>query len=328
MSVGSVLAGAGRAIKRGYEDWSANAGQPGPDYPVTPFEPGTVTTGAGILKLGASIAAARRRQGNYDYARQSREATLASDAAKTNAEIERLGAETRQANAQAEYLGRRSPEEALYDIPITLDDGTKVTVRLTGEQASKRDIAARGLRSLANYRGAQANYYNRSPGAGGGSALTNERQALELQSKDVDAQVDREATRMADSALARETGVLSGAATMNALGGVLKMNDDQAAHALRMTKQQLIKLRRDPALRQAWLDKRRAELISQHKAAIDQMPTVQQRRQKIGNRLNEIARLDSTQYNLFPNAAAADSAAGSSALDQAVQGLRDYVNGR
>jgi len=77
-------------IRAGVEEQQRRQTQVGPEITVEPFDAKNVSTGAGLLKLGTSIAAARRRQANYQAAQESVE--LERD--KTRAEIARIRAET------------------------------------------------------------------------------------------------------------------------------------------------------------------------------------------------------------------------------------------
>jgi len=312
MSIGSALSSAGRGVQRGYQAWLSDADRTGPAYQVTPFEPGTVTTGAGLLKLGATIAAARRQRANFDYAQQSREATLASDHAKTMAEIEHLGAETQQAKANAEYLGRRQPEQELYDVPVDLGDGRKVTVRLTGDQVAKRGIALAGLKSITNYRQTIANRPPAGAHAGDNAALQGARTVF----ADTDNQVKHEAERRADAQLAQEIGVMSGTGS--------DMNDDQRAHNLGMTTKEYRKRRGDPKLRVDWQAKRRASLVQQFAAKLYQDPRIVKARSGAARTIQNIARMDTTgTYDVFGAGAQQQNDTG--ALSDAIKRLTDYT---
>lgn len=69
---------------------------PGPDFAVSPFQPGTVTAAAGVVKALTAIGAARRLQANADLKRQQEAIGQQKDAA----ELARI-------QAQTEYYNRR-----------------------------------------------------------------------------------------------------------------------------------------------------------------------------------------------------------------------------
>lgn len=108
------------AISRGYNRWIDSASQPGPDFKVTPFEPGTVTAPRAILKLATAIAAARRSEANAAAAREAEMAKAALDRDKAQAQI---GVD----RAQTEWYGRRDQPEPAATVVGELDfDGTVV----------------------------------------------------------------------------------------------------------------------------------------------------------------------------------------------------------
>lgn len=94
--VAHALAAARAGVSRG----ERNAGIEGPDIKVEPFDAHNVTTEAALIKLGASIGAARRQRANFEANQQ-------------DAELAREGARARIAEirAQAKYYegtGRQS----------------------------------------------------------------------------------------------------------------------------------------------------------------------------------------------------------------------------
>lgn len=90
------LANAVSRIRSGLSASDRRLGQPGPDIRVEPFDATNVSTSAGLIKLGTSIAAARRREANYAAAQEN--AGLARE--KQRAEIAKLRADAAYALGQ------------------------------------------------------------------------------------------------------------------------------------------------------------------------------------------------------------------------------------
>lgn len=90
-------------IRSGLEELERRQRQPGPEISVEPFGPGSVTTAAGLVKLGTSIGAARRRRANFEFERQG-----------TQLEREKIRADIARLRAQEKYyLGEgRQPTAA------------------------------------------------------------------------------------------------------------------------------------------------------------------------------------------------------------------------
>ena len=88
------LASAGMGqVERAYEPLD----QPGPDFAVSPFQPGTVSTAAGVVKALTAIGASRRLQANADQVRRDK----ALGAQKDQAELARIQAQTSYYNQRA-----------------------------------------------------------------------------------------------------------------------------------------------------------------------------------------------------------------------------------
>jgi len=83
-----ILAGGVARARAGFADIARQQGEPGPEIQVQPFDAGNVSTPAALIKLGTSIAAARRKRANYEAAKGK----LALEDEKTRAEIARLRA--------------------------------------------------------------------------------------------------------------------------------------------------------------------------------------------------------------------------------------------
>lgn len=115
-----MAADIGGAISRGYNRWIEGASKPGPEFKVTPFEPGTVTAPRAILKLATAIAASRRSEANAAAAREAEMAKAAIERDKAQAAI---GLD----RAQTEWYGRRDQPEPAASVVGEIDfDGTVV----------------------------------------------------------------------------------------------------------------------------------------------------------------------------------------------------------
>lgn len=152
--IARIMAGARRAAS----SWYDSAGEPGPEFQSTPFEPGQTTAPIAALKLLTTIASARRSEANWRAAQESKKATALDEHDKTQAEIGRLNADTAR-------LGREDlPKPAAANVGFLGDDGSiygeAAPGRIPFTDAGKLATGAAALRS-ARLRG---DYYKRIGG--------------------------------------------------------------------------------------------------------------------------------------------------------------------
>lgn len=77
-------------VRSGFDEYERRTKSPGPEIAVEPFGAGNVSTPAALIKLGTSIAAARRRKANLDAA----QGDIELEREKNRAEIARIRAQT------------------------------------------------------------------------------------------------------------------------------------------------------------------------------------------------------------------------------------------
>lgn len=186
-----ILANGVARVRAGLADIDRQQSKPGPEIQVQPFDAANVSTPAALLKLGTSIAAARRQRANFDEARRmlavtraEKAQTEALEADKTRAEIAKLRADAATGPTIAAgdkivpsgpYKGR-TYAEANLDIEITRlnkpaaprderlvqvagPNGTTVWAR---ESVAEGQRAAQAPRSVTGIERQSLSYFNRA----------------------------------------------------------------------------------------------------------------------------------------------------------------------
>jgi hypothetical protein len=130
-------------VRAGISAADRSLGEEGPEISVEPFDARNVSTSAGLIKLGTSIAAARRHRANWEAARQER----AIEREKARAEIARIRAQEKY------YLGEgrqstgappRTLSTAVGPYPAgTPISDVNVSLRERGLQAAREAREAR-----------------------------------------------------------------------------------------------------------------------------------------------------------------------------------------
>ena len=85
-----ILANGVARVRSGLGAYARAQSEPGPEIEVQPFDAQNVSTAAGLIKLGTSIAAARRKRANYDAAKATATESLELERDVVGAEIARL----------------------------------------------------------------------------------------------------------------------------------------------------------------------------------------------------------------------------------------------
>lgn len=86
-----------RAFTSGAKAAVAPFDEPGPEITVSPFAPGEVTTGAGILRAITAVAGARRARANWDASQREKQAGRYRDALETQLLEQRVNAPDHEA---------------------------------------------------------------------------------------------------------------------------------------------------------------------------------------------------------------------------------------
>lgn len=131
-------------VRSGLSRYEEELGKPGQEIKVEPFDAQNVSTSAGLIKLGTSIAAARRRKANLEEAQKD----VALEREKNRAEIARIRAQEKY------YLGegRQAAGAARLESDVgPYKAGTLVSDVSAGQAqerigASARSAAARNRR--------------------------------------------------------------------------------------------------------------------------------------------------------------------------------------
>jgi hypothetical protein len=136
-------------VRSAASNYERQLGEQGPEIKVEPFDAHNVSTSAALIKLGTSIAAARRHRANFEAAQQ--DVALARE--KTRAEIARLRAEAAYNLGQGRQPVGRSTEITPYQ-SATLDLSRQrldLSRRSTAERTRNRGRLAKaqaGLRQI------------------------------------------------------------------------------------------------------------------------------------------------------------------------------------
>jgi hypothetical protein len=152
-----ILARGVAKIRSGIDSYGRNLEQPGAEISVEPFDAQNVSTPAALIKLGTSIAAARRHRANLAVAQE----TAGLEREKTRAEIARLRAE----GSYYEGTGRQPAARAAPpgDAKITQGKYAGWTVR-----DAKADMDAQRTNAYTTATHERASKVNRLPGARAG----------------------------------------------------------------------------------------------------------------------------------------------------------------
>jgi hypothetical protein len=137
-------------LRSGLKDYDRRTSSPGPEIAVAPFDAHNVSTPAALIKLGTSIAAARRHKANLDYAQQDVE--LGRE--KTRAEIARIKAESQYYAGTGRQPAGRAPTTTTMPIhvggktyPAGTDRGDLNLIR--GVEGDARRAATQGKLSAS-----------------------------------------------------------------------------------------------------------------------------------------------------------------------------------
>lgn len=144
-----ILASGVARVRSGLEEWERRAKVAGPEIQVQPFDAQNVSTPAALIKLGTSIAAARRKQANFDEARRMLADERAVAQQKAALEGDKTRAEIAKLRAEAGYEERRMPTVADPNV-LTFDVGKykrgtpreDVRIALSSEAADRARAAA------------------------------------------------------------------------------------------------------------------------------------------------------------------------------------------
>lgn len=139
-------------VRAGAESYERNLDQPGQDIKVEPFDATNVSTPAALIKLGTSIAAAKRRAANLRESQKDVE--LARQ--KTQAEIARLRAQA-QNEGKTDEPKRLGMKVGPYPAGTLLTDvNADIANRRLEEQGRSRGVASAQGRRLTAARAALA----------------------------------------------------------------------------------------------------------------------------------------------------------------------------